>query len=235
MLPVVRTGTRGDELSSPGPEASLWAARLAPSRIVAFAVLAAIPVKLLARRLEDPDLWWHLKTGALIVRNHAIPAVDPFSYTAPGKHWIVQEWLSEVILYGIHKAFGLYGILFYRALLVLIVYALVARLLVRRMGSGMGTWALLGLTAFAGSPNWTERPNLLSFLLFVVTLELLDRGGRAIWWFIPIAALWSNLHGMVVLGVGLVALIAVAEWLKIFARWEGADRPLAKRLSLVSI
>jgi hypothetical protein len=232
----VGTDTRGEQPPpSPASDASPWAARLAPSRIVAFAVLAAIPVKLLARRLEDPDLWWHLKTGALIVRNHAIPAVDPFSYTAPGKHWIVQEWLSEVILYGIHKAFGLYGILFYRAILVLIIYALVARLLVRRMGSGMGTWALLAITAFAGSPNWTERPNLLSFLLFVVTLELLDRRGKAVWWFVPIAALWSNLHGMVVLGVGLVALIAVAEWLKILARWEGADRARAKQLSLVSI
>jgi len=214
---------------------SIWAERLAPSRIVAFAVLAAIPVKLLARRLEDPDLWWHLKTGALIVRNHAIPAIDPFSYTAAGKHWIVQEWLSEVILYGIHKAFGLYGILFYRAILVLIIYALVARLLVRRMGSGMGTWALFALTAFAGSPNWTERPNLLSFLLFVATLMLLERGGKAVWWFVPIAALWANLHGMVVLGVGLVALVAVAEWLKVLARWEGADRARAKLLSLVSI
>src|ERR1700751_5572919 len=96
-------------------KASQWSERLAPSRIVAVAVLAALPVKLLARRLEDPDLWWHLKTGALIVHNHAIPAVDPFSYTAAGGHWIVQEWLSEVILYGIHKWFGLYGILFYRA------------------------------------------------------------------------------------------------------------------------
>jgi len=232
----VRTDTHGEQpSSSPAPDASPWAARLAPSRIVAFAVLAAIPIKLLARRLEDPDLWWHIKTGALIVRNHAIPAVDPFSYTAPGKHWIVQEWLSEVILYGIHKAFGLYGILFYRAIVVFIIYLLVARLLVRRMGSGMGTWALLAITAFAGSPNWTERPNLLSFLLFVITLELLDRGGRAIWWFVPIAALWSNLHGMVVLGIGVVLVVAAAEWLKILARWEGADPARAKRLTLVSI
>jgi len=102
------------------------------------------------------------------------------------------------------------------------------------MGSGMGTWALLALTAFAGAPNWTERPNLLSFLLFVVTLELLDRKGNAIWWFVPVAALWANLHGMVVLGVGLVALIAVAEWLKVAARWNGADRARAKLLSLVA-
>src|ERR1044072_2941881 len=94
ILGVVRTGPPSDQpATTPAVEPSHWAARLAPSRIVAFAVLAAMPIKLLARRLEDPDLWWHLKTGALIVRNHAIPAVDPFSYTAPGKHCIVQEWL----------------------------------------------------------------------------------------------------------------------------------------------
>jgi hypothetical protein len=119
--------------------------------------------------------------------------------------------------------------------LVFLIYVLVARLLVRRLGSGMLTWGLLALTAFAGSPNWTERPNLLSFLLFVITLDLLDRGGRRVWWFVPIAALWSNLHGMVVLGIGLVALVALTEWLKIVARWEGADRIRAKRLTLVSV
>ena len=232
----METETSGDQISSkPDAETSPWARRLAPSRIVAFAVFAAIPVKLLSRPLEDPDLWWHLKTGALIVRNHAIPAVDPFSYTAAGKPWIVQEWLSEVILHGIHSVFGLYGILFYRAIVVLLVYVLVARLLVRRMGSGMGTWALFGLTTFAGAINWTERPNLLSFLLFVVTLTLLERRDKMIWWFLPLAVLWSNLHGMVVLGIGLVALVAIVEWLKILARWPGADRTWAKRLGLVSV
>jgi hypothetical protein len=220
LEPVTKNGSLGSKAS--------------PSRIVAFAVLAAIPVKLLARRLEDPDLWWHLKTGALIVRNHSIPAVDPFSYTAAGKHWVVQEWGSEVILYGIHKWFGLYGILFYRGLLVLLIYLLFARLLVKRMGSGMGTWALLALSAFAGSVNWTERPNLLSFLLFVLTLMLLERRDKAIWWFIPLAAVWSNLHGMVVLGIGLVALIAVTEWLKLAVGWPATDRAWAKRLALVS-
>jgi hypothetical protein len=238
MLSFVPQETQEPDRPS-GPEpasgATRWSSLLAPSRIVAFAVLAAIPVKLLARRLEDPDLWWHIKTGQLIARTHHIPAVDPFSYTAAGKHWVVQEWGSELILYWIHKFTGLYGILAFRAVLVFLIYALVARLLVRRLGSGMLTWVLLAITAFAGSPNWTERPNLLSFLLFVVTLDLLEQGGRRVWWFLPIAALWSNLHGMVVLGIGLVALVAVTEWLKIAVHWEGADRIRAKRLALVSV
>jgi hypothetical protein len=103
------------------------------------------------------------------------------------------------------------------------------------MGEGMGTWALFGLTAYAGSANWTERPNLFSFLLFVVLLDLLDRRGNAIWWFVPIAALWANLHGMVILGVGVVAVVAATEGLKVATRWDGADPVWAKRLGLVAL
>jgi hypothetical protein len=207
--------------------------RLTPARIVAFAVLASIPVKLLSDKLVDPDLWWHLKTGELIARDW-IPSVDPFSYTVNGQPWVVQEWGAELILHGLRSAFGLYGILFYRAFVVLALYLIVARMMRRRMGSGIGTWALLGLTAYAGSANWTERPNLLSFLLFAATLVLIERKDNRIWLFIPIAALWANLHGMVVLGLGLVLLVAVTEWLKVMLRWPRSDRTWAMRLTQVA-
>lgn len=208
---------------------------LTPSRVVAVAVLASVPAKSFAEKIADPDLWWHLRTGKLIAATHSIPHADPYSYTVPGKEWVVQEWLSELILHGIRNVFGLWGIYFWRTLMLTVIYLLVARLIHRRMGEGMGTWALLGLTAYAGSANWTERPNLFSFLLFVVVLDLLERRGRSIWWFVPMAALWANLHGMVILGVGTVAVVALTEWLKVALRWEGADREWARRLGLVTL
>lgn len=216
------------------PRGSRWGERLSPPRVAAFAVLLAIPAKVLSSRLTDIDLWWHLKAGELIVRDRALPRVDPFSFTAPGEPWVVQEWGSEVLLYGLRRAFGLWGIYAYRAILIAVVYVLVARLLVRRMGSGMATWALLALAAFTGSTTWTERPNLLSFLLFVVVLGLLERKDRRIWWFVPVAALWANLHGMVIIGVGLVGVAAAAEGLKVALRWDGADRSWARRLGIVT-
>jgi hypothetical protein len=206
-----------------------------PGRVVAFTVLASIPAKVLSRRLVDPDLWWHLQTGELIVRDRAVPATDPFSFTAAGEPWVVQEWGSEVILHAIREAFGLWGIFAYRAIGLTILYLLVARLLVKRMGSGIGTWALLALVAYAGFSNWTERPNLLSFILFVVTLDLVERRDRAIWFFVPLALLWTNLHGMVLLGVGLVGLLAIVEWLKVVTRWPGAEVIWARRLGLVAL
>jgi hypothetical protein len=214
---------------------SRWLDRITPSRVVAVAMLGSIPVKLLTERLSDPDLWWHLRTGQLIVATHHIPHIDIYSYTVLGKPWVVQEWLSEVIMYGLRRWFGLYGILFFRAVLLFIIYALVARLIVKRMGSGMGAWVLLGLTAYAGTVNWTERPNLFSYLFFVLTLHLIDKHDRSIWWFVPLAVVWANMHGMVIIGVGLVALISISEWLKHLLRWDGADLMWAKRLGLVAV
>lgn len=207
---------------------------LTPSRVVGIAVLASVPAKMLSQRLSDPDLWWHLRTGRLILERNTIPHADPYSYTANGKDWVVQEWGSEVILHTLRQIFGLWGIFFWTALMLTAVYVLVARLIHRRMGEGMGTWALLGLTAYAGSANWTERPNLFSFLLFVVVLNLLDRHDRSIWWFVPMAVLWANLHGMVILAIGLIAVVAATEGLKVVTRWESADARWAKRLGLVA-
>ena len=204
-----------------------------PSRVIAVAVMASVPAKVLSQRLADPDLWWHLRTGQLIAKTHSIPHGDVYSYTVPGREWVVQEWLSELVLHGLRKFFGLWGIFWWRAVMLTLIYFLVARLIHRRMGEGMGTWALFGLTAYAGSANWTERPNLFSFLLFVVLLGLVERRDRKIWWFVPLAALWANLHGMVILGIGTVAVVAATEGLKVAFGWEGADRVWARRLGAV--
>lgn len=224
MLPGV-TETRAE---------SKLARLLSPANVAAVAVLASIPAKLFGQKLSDPDLWWHLRTGKLIAATHSLPRADIYSFTVPGKRWVVQEWGSELILHAIRKAGGLYGILVWRAAMLLVIYILVARLLTRRMGTGIGTWALLALVAYSGSLSWTERPNLFSFLLFVVTLDLLERRSRAVWWFVPLAALWANLHGMVIIGIGLVLVVAAAEALKVVLHWEGADPLWARRLGLVA-
>lgn len=202
--------------------------------IAGFAVLSSTATKSLIEKLSDLDVWWHLKTGELIVAEKAIPAVDPYSFTAAGKRWVVQEWGSEVLLHGIDSAFGLRGIIVWRALMLLAIYGLAARLIVRHAGNTVGTWALVALAAYCGALSWTERPNLFSFLLFTITLALAERRDRRIWWFVPIAALWANMHGMVVLGIGLVALLAILEWLKVGLRWEGAHPAWAKRLTAVA-
>ncbi len=206
-----------------------------PSRVASVAVLGSVLAKSLGERLSDIDLWWHLKAGSIITSTRSIPNVDPFSFTAPGKRWVVQEWGSEVLLHWIREAFGLRGIVVWRALMLFALYAIVARLIVRRMGGRIGAWVLVALVAYAGAANWTERPNLFSFVLFALTLALLERGDRSVWWFVPLAALWANLHGMVTLGLGTMALAALAAWLEVRLHRPEADALRAKRLGLVTV
>jgi hypothetical protein len=190
---------------------------------------------MLSDRLSDPDLWWHLKTGGLIARTHHIPRTDIYSYTVPGRRWVPQEWGSELFLHGLRDAFGLYGILYWRAGMLLLLYALVAWLIVRRMGVSLGAWALVALTAYAGSSNWTERPNLFSFVFFAVFLHLIERRNRSIWLVVPIAALWANMHGMVILGVGLLGLVTLTEALKIRLGLPGSGVEWTKRIALATV
>jgi hypothetical protein len=57
----------------------------------------------------DPDYFWHLRTGDIIVQDLSVPTTDPFSFTKEGSHWVAHEWLSEVVIYGAVSAGG-YGL-----------------------------------------------------------------------------------------------------------------------------
>ena len=49
----------------------------------------------------DYDVWFHLACGKAISSLHGLPANDLFSYTASQRPWDSQEWLAQVIFYGV--------------------------------------------------------------------------------------------------------------------------------------
>src|SRR5438132_1580264 len=75
---------------------------------VALVALAALTVR---SRFNDPDLWWHLKTGEIIWTTGTIPRVDLVSYTAAGHAWTAHEWLSDFLLYGTWRLGGYFGLM----------------------------------------------------------------------------------------------------------------------------
>src|SRR5215510_3712580 len=77
--------------------------------------------------IKDPDIWWHLRVGEWIGEHGAAPATDPFSLAGQGKPWVAYSWLFELMMYGLHQAFGLVGIVIYTAMLTMgITVALLA-------------------------------------------------------------------------------------------------------------
>lgn len=168
------------------------------------------------------DMWWHLRTGQLILDEGRIPDTDPFTYTAQGRPWITHEWLAEVLFFGVYQVGGVDLLVLLKALLSGLAVALAAwaGLVGRdgRMGSKLPLAALAVLLAAPLiAPRAFIRPHLLTALFLGATLLLLrleSASGRARfrWALVPVFALWANLHSGFTLGLGLVLLYRVGEW-----------------------
>ncbi len=209
--------------STPSP-----AVRPVPSPDARPAIVASLLALVVAGLLAvfpdpDPDIWWHLKTGEVIVTQQTIPRTDPFTYTAEGRPWVTHEWLTEVILYSVHRAGGVNLLLALKALLVLAALGLGAwaalvgdrprdRLAPTALGLLLAA-PLLATRAFA-------RPHLFTAVLLAATLLLLRLESatgsprprrRYRLALIPLFILWANLHSGFVLGLALVALYWIGE------------------------
>lgn len=206
---------------------------LTPPGVVTVTVVLAAGAKALAERLGENDLWWHLRAGEIVVAERGLPAGDPFSYTSPGAPWVVQHWLGEVLLHAIESLAGLRGVVVWRAVMLLAIYGLLAGMFRRDAGRGWPASITFALAAAAGSRGWVERPSLFSLLMFVLVLRSI-RGSRP-WLAVPATAVWANLHGMVIMGLGLVALVAAAEWASVALGHEASNRARARKVSLVAL
>jgi hypothetical protein len=182
---------------------------LPPSHVIVALTLGAILfAATLGKGVRDPDYFWHVVAGEYIVTTGAVPSVDPFSFTWNGQPWTPHEWLSEVLIYGLVTFLGETGALSVFAVIPGAVILVVALLLARL---GVRTWAqalVLALTALVMSPYTTLRPQALSWLLLALTVALLasirpDNRRRLLLLF-PLFVLWANLHGLYIVGIGVV-------------------------------
>lgn len=63
--------------------------------------------------LNDAGTAFHIRAGEYIIANMTVPHYDVFSHVSPPLPWLVHEWLSEVLMALLHRAFGLTGIVLF--------------------------------------------------------------------------------------------------------------------------
>lgn len=181
----------------------LW---LPPPAVLSSLVLLVLGILLtLSKGLADPDYFWHIATGNLILDSGRIPSVDPFSLTWQGRPWVLHEWLSEALMtalvrvIGALPTLGLFGTLLPLGFGVLGFTFLAQRLPLRAV---MLSVLFAAAVAF---PYATIRPQVISWFLLSVLLAalLLARPGRS--WLlvacVPLFTVWANLHGLWVVGL----------------------------------
>ena len=157
----------------------------------------------------DPDIWGHVKFGQDILQSGSITDRDPYSYLTSGQVWINHEWLTEVIFAAVFALGGSPALILMKAGLTFLTLGLVYWHLLRHSLSALRGGIVLMFAVHLVSPAVRFiRPHTFTYLLFVVTLLLLDQAdrGRRRWlWGIPIVfALWANLHGGVLAGLAIV-------------------------------
>jgi hypothetical protein len=196
---------------------------LLQTRRVFVAILGLGLFTMAARNVTDPDVWWHLRTGQLIAQSHAVPHADPYSFTRFGRPWIDHEWLSQVLIYGVYRFAGWGGLLAGFGAITAATFLIV---FLRCPGGPYVAGAITLLGAFASSPSWGVRPQMLTLLLASVFLLILERSYQRpnlLWWTPPLMLLWVNLHAGYALGIALMALFLVGDKLDVAFGFAAVD------------
>lgn len=150
------------------------------------------------------DALWLPAMGAHILENRAVPVGIPWA-AAPSAGWVNTTVLGQIILAIAYSA-GSVGV---AGAQVLAGTATLAALAVEANGRGASpakTILIIIAVAVGGAaPLLIARAQLLSLVPFALLLALVrrqqDRPSSAIWWAVPLIALWGNLHGAVLVGV----------------------------------
>src|SRR2546423_3899251 len=161
------------------------------------------------------DARWLAALGRIIVDRGEIPDGVPYA-SAPSASWHNVPVLAELILRGLTSAAGDRGWLAAQVVAVTAALALLAWNL-RRSGADALGGAVVLLVVMVGSlPVLViARSQLFSLLLFPALIALLKTDARSpslrIWLLPALFALWSNLHGAVLVGFAIAAAYLIFE------------------------
>lgn len=162
----------------------------------------------------DPGTFWHVATGRQILTTGLVYH-DPFSHTMRGQEWIPSQWLAECVMFRLDEWLGLDGLLW--AVLILLggTYAWVGMRFMRAGCHPLLAGFLVALVVAASCYHFHARPHLISILFLGLTLALLVdvEQGKApasrLVLLVPLFALWTNLHGGVLAGMGTLGVVGV--------------------------
>jgi hypothetical protein len=197
------------------------------SQIRSDRVIALVPAALLASlslfwfsyTVADPDLWGHLRFGLDILGAGLIAQQDIYSYRTGSQPWINHEWLSEVIFAGIYDVAGPTGLIAFKVIVSLTIFGLCYRHLRRCDLAPFGAALLLILMSVPFRMGLgTIRPQIFTYLGTLVLLLFLEPCTtvckRRLWALPLLFALWVNLHGGVLAGIGILGVWITANGVK---------------------
>jgi hypothetical protein len=162
--------------------------------------------------LNDGDTFSHVATGQWILDHHAVPHVDPFSFSFAGAPWTAHEWLSEILLALGYRVAGWAGVVLLTGLAAALGVYVVARRVIRELAGPAGlVLACVALAMLA--PGLLARPHILALPCVALWASALFDARAAArappLAFAVLMLLWANLHGGFAFGLALIVPFAL--------------------------
>jgi hypothetical protein len=184
---------------------------------VVVSTLGAAVVLAAAVSIVGSDALWLTALGDRIRQSGSIPDGIPFA-AAPSADWVNTTVLGQLVFSLAHEA-GSLGVVVAQVVAVAAVLIVIAAdSSARRARASSTSVALVAVVVGAAAPLLIARAQLLSLVPYAVLLVLIrrqhDRPSGAIWWAVPLIALWSNLHGAVLIGVAVLGCYLLFDRLR---------------------
>lgn len=167
--------------------------------------------------LMDPDFPMHLAVGEWIVRERAVPFVEPFAWTRQGAPYYAYSWLPQTVFYLVHAAFGPLGLRVLQGVLLMLAAGSVV-FLGRSAGWRSGTIVCLAPASVIATVMAVPalRPQIMLAVIMPALWALYYRGidgERRVWpsalAVILLSAVLANSHLFFVMSLAPVCLFWV--------------------------
>jgi len=205
-----------------------WLTEATPLLLCRVALWAFVCL-LVTRTLADADLWGHLRFGLDMIAAKSLPLVDTYSFTSD-RPWVNHEWLAELLTAAAYIALGSPGLVLLKVAVIGVIAAILFAVAREEQADPVARDLFVALTLFVTyTRTQVVRPQLFSVAIFCVVLYLLRQYQRgrpaALWGVPPCFAVWVNLHGGWIVGLG-----ALGAWMAADA-WQHRD---ARRLGTLA-
>jgi hypothetical protein len=176
------------------------------------------------------DARWLAAVGSVIAHAGHLPASIPYA-AAPSQDWVNVPVLGELVFHLLWSLDGDRGLVVAQATAVAATLALVLRdMRAARATDTASALVLVAIPLAAASSLFVVRAQMFSLPLYALLLLLLRSDARApsrrIWLLVPLVALWSNLHGAVLVGLVVATMyvlfqrrvfgVLAAAWIALF-------------------
>ncbi|MCH9654655.1 MAG: hypothetical protein K0U86_02720 [Planctomycetes bacterium] len=178
--------------------------------------------------MRNMDIWWHLRTGQLILERGTVPYFDWFTFVDFDRPWIDLHWGFQILVTWLYRWGGVDLLILIKAfcLSLTIGFAWYAA------GRSVPPWckALLWiLPVICISGRSVVRPEMLSlfylsFWMFVISC--VPAHPKMVWLIPLITLLWVNSHALFVLGLVVSVLFIADHLIRVGAQGRfGLEKP----------